>query len=117
MCGKIHVKSTMQNNVSRFETSMLKGVAISMMLWLHLFLKESDMGNYTDLNLANGEPLAYFLTRLCTPVSFFLILSGYGLLTCIITIVYRHELNFPVCLSFTFIIGGFCLFLSQLAPI
>ena len=79
MCGKIHVKCTMQNNVSRFETNMLKGVAIIMMLWLHLFLKESDMGNYTDLNLANGEPLAYFLTRLCTPVSFFLILSGYGL--------------------------------------
>ena len=79
MCGKIHVKCTMQNNVSRFETNMLKGVAIIMMLWLHLFLKESDIGNYTDLNLANGKPLAYFLTRLCTPVSFFLILSGYGL--------------------------------------
>ena len=68
----------MENNVSRFESSMLKGVAIIMMLWLHLFLKESDIGNYTDFNLANGKPLAYFLTRLCTPVSFFLILSGYG---------------------------------------
>lgn len=79
MCGKIHVKSTMQNNVSRFETNMLKGVAITMMLWSHLFLKESEVGNYTGFNLPNGEPLAYFLTRLCTPVSFFLILSGYGL--------------------------------------
>ena len=32
----------MQNNISRTETDILKGVAIIMMLWLHLFLKESD---------------------------------------------------------------------------
>ena len=69
----------MENNVSRAETNILKGVAIIMMLWLHLFLKESEVGNYADFNLPNGQPLAYFLTRLCTPVSFFLILSGYGL--------------------------------------
>ena len=29
----------MQNNVSRTETNILKGVAIIMMLWLHLFMK------------------------------------------------------------------------------
>lgn len=69
----------MQNNISRTETDILKGVAIIMMLWLHLFLKESDMGNYSDLHFANGLSLSYYLTRLCTPVSFFLILSGYGL--------------------------------------
>ena len=34
----------MQNNISRTETDILKGVAIIMMLWLHLFLKESDIG-------------------------------------------------------------------------
>ena len=28
----------MQNNISRTETDILKGVAIIMMLWLHLFL-------------------------------------------------------------------------------
>ena len=27
----------MQNNISRTETDILKGVAIIMMLWLHLF--------------------------------------------------------------------------------
>ena len=69
----------MQNNVSRTETNILKGIAIIMMLWLHLFSKGNEIGNYTDFNLANEQPLAYFLTRLCTPVSFFLILSGYGL--------------------------------------
>lgn len=69
----------MQNNISRTETDILKGVAIIMMLWLHLFLKESDIGNYSDLHFANGLSLSYYLTRLCTPVSFFLILSGYGL--------------------------------------
>ena len=73
------ILKTMENNVSRAETNILKGVAIIMMLWLHLFLKESEVGNYADFNLPNGQPLAYFLTRLCTPVSFFLILSGYGL--------------------------------------
>ena len=74
-----YIFTSMQNNVSRTETDILKGVAIIMMLWLHLFSKGSEVGNYTDFNLANGQPLAYFLTRLCTPVSFFLILSGYGL--------------------------------------
>lgn len=69
----------MQNNISRTETDILKGVAIIMMLWLHLFLKESDIGNYSDLHFSNGLSLSYYLTRLCTPVSFFLILSGYGL--------------------------------------
>ena len=54
------------------------GVAIIMMLWLHLFMNESDMGNYVDFSFSNGQSLAYFLTRLCSPVSFFLILSGYG---------------------------------------
>ena len=44
----------MQNNVSRAETDILKGVAIIMMLWLHLFSKGSEVGNYTDFNLANG---------------------------------------------------------------
>lgn len=73
------ILKTMENNVSRAETNILKGVAIIMMLWVHLFFKESEVGNYTDFNLPNGQPLAYFLTRLCTPVSFFLILSGYGL--------------------------------------
>ncbi len=68
----------MQNNVSRAETNILKGVAIIMMLWLHLFMNESDMGNYVDFSFSNGQSLAYFLTRLCSPVSFFLILSGYG---------------------------------------
>ena len=68
----------MQNIVSRTETNILKGVAIIMMLWLHLFMNESGMGNYVDFSFSNGQSLAYFLTRLCSPVSFFLILSGYG---------------------------------------
>ena len=72
----------MQNNISRTETDILKGVAIIMMLWLHLFLKESDIGNYSDLHFANGLSLSYYLTRLCTPVSFFLILRQFGIRKC-----------------------------------
>lgn len=91
----------MENNVSRAETNILKGVAIIMMLWVHLFFKESEVGNYTDFNLPNGQPLAYFLTRLCTPVSFFLILSGYGL----IIIDCLLERKFHAYSSCTYIIG------------
>ena len=50
----------MQSNISRTETDILKGVAIIMMLWLHLFLKESDIGNYSDLHFANGLSLSYY---------------------------------------------------------
>ena len=53
----------MQNNISRTETDILKGVAIIMMLWLHLFLKESDIGNYSDLHFSNGLSLSYYLTQ------------------------------------------------------
>ena len=96
----------MQNNVSRTETNILKGIAIIMMLWLHLFSKGNEIGNYTDFNLANEQPLAYFLTRLCTPVSFFLILSGYGLAstyTIIIDCLLEHK--FHAYSSYTSIIG------------
>lgn len=65
-------------DISREQSTIIKGVAISMMLFLHLF-----NGQHTDLctNLfyVGDVPLALWLTWAFNPVSFFLLLSGYGL--------------------------------------
>lgn len=65
--------------MSKEYTNYLKGVAILMMLFLHLF-------NHLDWDISLksifyiGEiPLVYYISRMCNPVPFFLILSGYGL--------------------------------------
>lgn len=65
-------------DISREQSTIIKGVAISMMLFLHLF-----NGQHTDLCTSlfyiGDVPLALWLTWACNPVSFFLLLSGYGL--------------------------------------
>lgn len=65
--------------MSKEYTGYLKGGAILMMVFLHLFNNLQD-----DLSLGYmfniGEiPLIYYISRMCNPVPFFLILSGYGL--------------------------------------
>lgn len=57
----------------------LKGVAILLMLYYHLFY---DVGlcELTNANLyICGLPFNYLLARLTHPVEMFVILSGYGL--------------------------------------
>ena len=67
--------------MSKEYTDYLKGVAILLMVFLHLFTnKESDV-NLGFLLSINDTPLIFYLTRICNPVPFFLILSGYGLYT------------------------------------
>lgn len=67
--------------MSKEYTGYLKGVAILLMVFLHLFTnKETDV-NLGFLLSINDTPLIYYLTRMCNPVPFFLILSGYGLYT------------------------------------
>lgn len=60
-------------------TGYLKGVAILLMVFLHLFSNlENDLS--LDYLVSIGDvPLIYYLSRMCNPVPFFLILSGYGL--------------------------------------
>lgn len=64
--------------ISKDKSTQIKGVVILMMVWLHLF-----NGSHTDLcdNLLyiDGVPLAKWMSCACGPVSFFLLLSGYGL--------------------------------------
>lgn len=58
---------------------MLKGIAIMMMLWLHLFSNSSFANEATCLFWIGNTPFATIVTRACNPVSFFLVCSGYGL--------------------------------------
>lgn len=64
--------------ISKDYSTLIKGIVIIMMVFLHLF-----SGNRTDLcvNLLyiGNEPMAKWLANACGPVDFFLLLSGYGL--------------------------------------
>lgn len=65
--------------MSKEYTGYLKGVAILLMVFLHLFkFYDEDVLLFNLINL-NGTPLNYYISRMCNPVPFFLILSGYGL--------------------------------------
>ena len=55
----------------------MKGVAILMMLILHLFGKSTE--GYVSLLYIGGEPIEYILRAAVNPVAFFLVLSGYGM--------------------------------------
>lgn len=64
---------------SKDQSSCLKGIAILMMLFLHLFNKEEFFPLYTPLFYINGYPFEYCLARAMNPVGIFLFISGYGL--------------------------------------
>ena len=65
------------------ETStIIKGVAILMMLFYHLFGRDNLADISTPLLYIDNTPLVRYITNACYPVSFFMILSGYGLTYC-----------------------------------
>ena len=69
------------------ETSIiLKGVAILMMLFYHLFNRTEINELCSPLIMIGDTPFVHYLSQACYPVPFFLILSGYGL-----TYLYRHN--------------------------
>lgn len=67
--------------MTKEQSLQLKGVAILMMLWLHLFNTAERVAECTTcINFLNGKPLVYALARvagLCVPI--YLFISGYGL--------------------------------------
>lgn len=67
--------------MTKQQTNILKGIAILMMMFLHLFSKVGIgyEGLCRPLIYIGDEPLVHLLTNACNPVPFFLILSGYGL--------------------------------------
>ncbi|MCQ2272823.1 MAG: acyltransferase [Bacteroidales bacterium] len=56
----------------------IKGVAIIMMLYAHLFVRSCDWQLIQDL-MIDGKPLSSMFCPIMCPVYIFLILSGYGL--------------------------------------
>ena len=65
--------------MSKQESQELKGVAILLMLFLHLFIHENDAASCSNIFYFNGVPLIHLMTRMANPVPFFVMLSGYGL--------------------------------------
>lgn len=64
--------------MTKFESQQVKGLAILMMLWYHLFDQADYLTLYTDICIS-GNTLSYFFARCCNPVYIFLVVSGYGL--------------------------------------
>ena len=65
--------------MTKEQTTILKGVAILMMLFLHLF-NNPELGKICEPLVYIGNlPLVNILSRACNPVGIFLMLSGYGL--------------------------------------
>lgn len=64
--------------MSKEQSTIIKGVAILLMIFLHLF-NHDITGDCTPLLYIGNTPFVTILTRACGPVPFFLIVSGYGL--------------------------------------
>lgn len=65
--------------MTRQQSQMMKGVAILLMIFLHLFNQSANVELCHNLINIGGTPLVLILSRAANPVAFFLILSGYGL--------------------------------------
>lgn len=65
--------------MTKQESQMMKGVAILLMLFLHLFNQLPNVEECHNLFFIDEQPLVYILSRATNPVAFFLILGGYGL--------------------------------------
>lgn len=80
--------------MNKDQSTIIKGVAIIMMLFFHLFNRTEVNELCFPLIMIGDKPLVYYLSQACYPVPFFLILSGYGL-----TYLYRHN---TLCISSEF---------------
>lgn len=65
--------------MTKQESQILKGVAVLMMVFLHLFYFSDRMSMVQPFIYIGNKPLVNFLSPATYPVPFFLILSGYGM--------------------------------------
>lgn len=65
--------------MTKQETQQMKGVAILMMLFVHLFGETWKIGSYQSLISFGDTTIEQFLCTAFNPVAFFLLLSGFGL--------------------------------------
>ena len=68
--------------ISKETSQNLKGIALFLMVFLHLFNQEQIIKDCFSLFSIHGMPLANFLSRGCNPVGLYLFVSGYGLYYC-----------------------------------
>lgn len=62
--------------MTRQQSQMMKGVAILLMIFLHLFNQEGNVALCHNLLFIDGIPLVSILSRAANPVAFFLILGA-----------------------------------------
>ena len=65
--------------MTKLDSQQMKGIAILMMLFLHLFGESWKIGSYQSLWTFGNTTIENYLCTAFAPVAFFLILSGYGL--------------------------------------
>lgn len=65
--------------MTKQETQIMKGVAILLMIFLHLFNQTRNVELCESFIYIGNMPFVYWLSAATSPVSFFLILSGYGM--------------------------------------
>lgn len=65
--------------MNKNDSLVIKGIAILMMLWLHLFNTLALAEQATNLIRINGLPLAHLLSNAVYPVPFYLFIGGYGM--------------------------------------
>ena len=65
--------------MTKQESQLMKGVAILLMIFYHLFDRINNAEICDNLISIDGTPLVFILSRAANPVAFFLILGGYGL--------------------------------------
>lgn len=65
--------------MNRNETTILKGVAIMLMVFHHLFNRLENVALCADLPLFHDQSLLLWLSGACNPVAFFVLLGGYGM--------------------------------------
>lgn len=65
--------------ISKEYSLLLKGLALLFMVYLHLFSITENLEGAFSLCTVQGIPLATWLARGCSPVGFYLFISGYGL--------------------------------------
>ncbi len=65
--------------MTKQETQIVKGVAILLMIFLHLFNQMSNVELCRSFIYIGDIPFVYWLSAAANPVAFFLILSGYGM--------------------------------------
>lgn len=63
---------------TREDTALMKGVAILMMVFYHMFFDELQYISYEPLAIFKGQTIEYYLSRACNPVAMFLLLGGIG---------------------------------------